>query len=73
VDFALATLASMAGMIAGAGEAIFVVARAAGWLAHGLEEYQRGVPIRPRATYTGPDRASLEEEDGRGGTDQDSR
>ena len=72
VDFALATLASMAGMIAGAGEAIFVVARAAGWLAHGLEEYQRGIPIRPRATYTGPDRASLEEEDRRGGTDQDS-
>jgi citrate synthase len=74
VDFALATLASMAGMIAGAGEAIFVIARAAGWLAHALEEYQRGVPIRPRATYTGPQRASVEEEDHRGGsTDQDSR
>jgi citrate synthase len=74
VDFALATLASMAGMIAGAGEAIFVIARAAGWLAHALEEYQRGVPIRPRATYTGPQRASVDEEDHLGGsTDQDSR
>lgn len=75
VDFALATLASMAGMIAGAGEAIFVTARAAGWLAHALEEYQRGVPIRPRATYTGPDRASWHEEvDERGiSTDQDPR
>ncbi len=73
VDFALATLASMAGMIAGAGEAIFVIARAAGWLAHALEEYERGIPIRPRATYTGPDRASLDEEDERGGSgDQDS-
>ncbi len=54
VDFALATLASMAGMIPGAGEAIFVIARTAGWLAHALEEYQRGVPLRPRALYTGP-------------------
>jgi citrate synthase len=53
VDFALATLASMTGMIAGAGEAIFVIARTAGWLAHALEEYQRGVPLRPRAIYTG--------------------
>ena len=56
VDFALATLASMTGMIPGAGEAIFVIARTAGWLAHALEEYQRGVPLRPRATYTGPER-----------------
>jgi citrate synthase len=58
VDFALATLASMTGMIAGAGEAIFVIARTAGWLAHALEEYQRGVPLRPRAIYTGPEQAS---------------
>jgi citrate synthase len=55
VDFALATLASVAGMIKGAGEAIFVLGRTAGWLAHALEEYQRGTPIRPRAIYTGPD------------------
>jgi citrate synthase len=70
VDFALATLASMAGMIAGAGEAVFVIARSAGWLAHALEEYQRGVPLRPRATYTGP----IDEEDERvGSRDQDTR
>jgi citrate synthase len=74
VDFALATLASMAGMISGAGEAVFVIARSAGWLAHALEEYQRGVPIRPRATYTGPNSASIDEEDERvGSTDQDPR
>jgi citrate synthase len=72
VDFALATLASMAGMIPGAGEAIFVVARSAGWLAHALEEYERGRPIRPRASYTGPEPAP-EEENRRGDrSDQDS-
>ena len=54
IDFALATLVSVAGMIPGAGEAIFAVARAAGWLAHALEEYARHAPIRPRAVYTGP-------------------
>ncbi len=54
IDFALATLASVAGMITGAGEAMFAVARAAGWIAHALEEYTRGAPLRPRAVYTGP-------------------
>jgi citrate synthase len=54
IDFALAVLATMAGLIPGAGEAVFAVARAAGWLAHALEEYARNVPIRPRGIYTGP-------------------
>jgi citrate synthase len=54
IDFALATLASVAGMIPGAGEAIFAVARTAGWIAHAMEEYARGAPLRPRAVYTGP-------------------
>jgi len=54
VEFALATLASVAGMIPGAGEAIFAIARTAGWLAHALEEYARATPIRPRGVYTGP-------------------
>lgn len=54
IDFALATLATVAGMIPGAGEAIFAVARASGWLAHALEEYARHAPIRPRAVYIGP-------------------
>lgn len=53
IDFALATLASVAGMTRGAGEAVFAVGRTAGWLAHALEEYRRGTPIRPRAAYTG--------------------
>jgi citrate synthase len=54
IDFALATLAGVAGMVPGAGEAIFAVARTAGWIAHALEEYHRNAPIRPRGIYTGP-------------------
>lgn len=54
IDFALATLAGVADMIPGAGEAVFAVARVAGWIAHALEEYARNTPIRPRGIYTGP-------------------
>ncbi len=54
IDFALAVLAAVAQMIPGAGEAIFAVSRAAGWVAHALEEYARNSPIRPRGIYTGP-------------------
>jgi citrate synthase len=54
IDFALAAFATAANMVPGAGEAIFAVARTAGWLAHALEEYERNTPIRPRGIYTGP-------------------
>jgi citrate synthase len=54
VDFAIATLAGVADMIVGAGEALFAIARTAGWLAHALEEYARRTPLRLRASYTGP-------------------
>ncbi|MFG1975863.1 citrate synthase [Nonomuraea fuscirosea] len=54
VDFALAVLTAVTGMVSGAGEAIFAVARAAGWLAHAMEEYHRGSLLRLRASYTGP-------------------
>ncbi|WP_433430921.1 citrate synthase [Nonomuraea sp. CA-141351] len=54
VDFALAILTAVSGMVSGAGEAIFAVARAAGWLAHATEEYGRGTLLRLRASYTGP-------------------
>ncbi len=54
IEFALAVLAGVAGMIRGAGEAIFATGRTAGWLAHALEEYERNIPIRPRSVYTGP-------------------
>ncbi|HEX5303866.1 MAG TPA: citrate/2-methylcitrate synthase, partial [Streptosporangiaceae bacterium] len=53
IDFALATLARVAGMVRGAGEAIFAVSRTAGWVAHALEAYSGPGPLRPRAIYTG--------------------
>jgi citrate synthase len=53
IDFALATLARVAGMARGAGEAMFAVARTAGWVAHALEAYTGPGPLRPRAVYTG--------------------
>lgn len=53
-DFALAAMTDSCGMIPGAGEVVFSVARTAGWLAHALEEYSRRTPLRPRAVYVGP-------------------
>ena len=54
VDFAVGALAFCTGMPADAGEAIFAVARIAGWIAHALEEYrEQPVRFRPRALYTG--------------------
>jgi citrate synthase len=54
IDFALAVLSRVAGMTDCAGEAIFAVARTAGWSAHAMEEYVRATPLRPRAVYVGP-------------------
>jgi citrate synthase len=54
VDFALGTFAEANSMVPGASEAIFVIARCAGWIAHGLEEYQHRLRYRIRAAYTGP-------------------
>jgi citrate synthase len=57
IDFALAAFGAAAGLIPGAGQAVFAIARTAGWLAHALEEYQRRSPLRPRAVYVGPEPA----------------
>jgi citrate synthase len=59
VDFALAVLTTVAGMPGGAGEAIFALARTAGWLAHALEEYARPTRLRLRAAYVGPPPAGV--------------
>jgi citrate synthase len=53
-DFALAALAHVALMTPGASEAIFVLGRAAGWIAHAMEEYASRTSFRVRATYIGP-------------------
>src|SRR5258707_4737612 len=58
IEFALAVLSAVAGMIPGGGEPGFAVARTAGWLAHRLEAYTRATPIRPRCVYTGPPAAT---------------
>ena len=52
VDFGLAALAHVAGWQVGAGEAVFAVARSAGWIAHAIEEYgEAGNRFRARARY----------------------
>jgi citrate synthase len=53
IDFAIATLVRVAGMIRGSGETVFAVARTAGWIAHALEAYAGPGPLRLRAVYTG--------------------
>ncbi len=60
IDFALAALAHVSDMARGASEAVFAVARTAGWIAHAIEAYALGAEFRPRAIYvgtsTGPER-----------------
>ncbi len=54
VDLALGALTYLAAMPVDAGEAIFAVARTAGWLAHAMEEYtERPLRFRPKASYLG--------------------
>ncbi|MBB4740721.1 citrate synthase [Actinoplanes octamycinicus] len=54
IDLALAALTLRHRMPADAGEAIFAVARTAGWLAHALEEYaNRPARFRPTGQYSG--------------------
>jgi citrate synthase len=48
VDLALGGLAHGAQMVPGAGQAIFVVARIAGWIAHALEQYDQPNFLRAR-------------------------
>ena len=55
IDFALGALTWLAGMSPDAGEAVFAIARTAGWIAHGVEEFDEvALRFRPRARYVGP-------------------
>ena len=54
VDFPLGAMTFLAGMRPEAGEAVFAIARIAGWIAHALEEYDEDpVRFRFRAHYVG--------------------
>jgi citrate synthase len=52
-DAGLAALTAALGAPPAAGTGLFAVARAAGWLAHALEQRATGHLLRPRARYTG--------------------
>ena len=57
VDTALVAVAHAAGLVPGAATGIFAVGRAAGWVAHVLEQRAANFTLRPRARYvpaTGP-------------------
>lgn len=54
VELALAALVHACQMRPDAGEAIFAIARTAGWIAHALEEYEEpGLRFRIEGTYVG--------------------
>ncbi|MBV8777160.1 MAG: hypothetical protein JO258_08190, partial [Alphaproteobacteria bacterium] len=53
VDFALGIAATVLGLPRGSALGMFLVGRAAGWIAHAIEQYETGMLIRPRARYTG--------------------
>jgi citrate synthase len=53
VDLGLGALAFCADMVPGAGQAISTFGKAAGWLAHAMEEYADPTRFRSRAAYVG--------------------
>jgi citrate synthase len=53
IDFALVTLARTLHLPDDAPLALFALGRAAGWIAHAIEQYADDQLIRPRAVYTG--------------------
>lgn len=56
IDLALAVMTAGFGMRPDSGEAIFAVARTAGWIGHALEEYDSTpLRLRPAGHYVGPD------------------
>ncbi|MBU8895775.1 helix-turn-helix domain-containing protein [Corallococcus sp. M34] len=57
LDFGLVTLSLALGLPAGAAATLFAVGRAAGWVAHVLEQREQGHLLRPRARYVETPRA----------------
>jgi citrate synthase len=54
VDYGLVAIALALGLPPGSATALFVLGRAAGWVAHVLEQREAGFILRPRARYVGP-------------------
>jgi citrate synthase len=55
VDFALSALERVLALPSGSAFSLFALGRAAGWIAHAMEQMEDGRLIRPRARYIGPD------------------
>ena len=53
IDLALAMVSAMCGRGVGGAWTLFALGRSVGWVAHALEEAERGKLIRPRARYVG--------------------
>lgn len=53
IDFAIGAMGATLRMLPGAGLAVFVMGRTAGWIGHAIEQHRSGQMIRPRARYTG--------------------
>jgi citrate synthase len=53
IDFALAAVARVLRLPAGAPLALFAIGRTIGWIGHAIEQYSTGLLIRPRAKYVG--------------------
>lgn len=53
IDFAIGAMSATLRMLPGAGLAVFVMGRTAGWIGHAIEQHRSGQMIRPRARYTG--------------------
>ncbi len=54
LDFALASVARVLRLPAGAPLTLFAIGRTIGWIGHAIEQYATGQLIRPRAKYVGP-------------------
>ncbi len=54
VDFGVVAVTRSLGAERGLGTALFALGRAAGWVAHVLEQRRDGAILRPRARYVGP-------------------
>ncbi len=60
VNLALVALARALGLPAGAAITLFAVGRAAGWIAHALEQREAGFLLRPRARFVGVARSNAD-------------